>query len=190
MPTIVASIFSGLVVAGLVAYTVKYKALTDHALQRNRNGNYVMGLFTRNRILVYLSFSFSIVVFLYATFDSSLSVNDKIAVYLLGLFLIIFGVFMISFSVYDRIEYNEVEIKQYRMFRKHPQVIRWDELNHIKIQRIGPLVELYGSKDKVYIDFNNNGFIHLLYFMTDECYLSRDKSAMINEILKTLQKTD
>ncbi len=155
----------------LIIYTTTSKALRA-SLQTNEQGYHIIRLRTRNKGLAYISFSFSLAAFVYAAWDSESLYADLLLFYFLASFFLALGIFMVCVAVYDRIEYNQDQIKQFRIFRKEPKVITWNDVEKVACKPMGPLLEIYSATHKIFIDLNNNGIIPLLEFMqqklTDE----------------------
>lgn len=184
MTITIVSVICGLIVSSLVVFISKNKAFSNKAGLRNRNGYFVMRLKTNNKIIVYFCFSFSIIAFVYAIYDSIISSEYSLILLLLGILFIIIGTFTILTTLFDRIEYNDNEISQYRIFRKHPKTISWKNLNNINLHKAGPLLELNSLSEKIYIDCRNNGIGECLKFMEDKL---NDKSKMeLHRIINTL----
>jgi len=186
MTITIVSVICGLIVSSLVVFISKNKAFSDKAGEKNRNGYIVMRLKTNNKIIVYFCFCFSIIAFVYAIYDSIISSESSLIILLLGIFFVIIGTFIILTTLFDRIEYNDNEISQYRIFRKYPKTISWENLNNINFHKVGPLLELNSLSGKIYLDFRNNGIGECLKFMEDK--LNDKNKIELCRIINTFQR--
>ncbi len=100
----------------------------------------------------------------------------------MGLFFVLFGIFFLRYAAEERIEYDDREIRMYRVFRKAPQRIAWDTVEALTIHRTGPLMEIRGGDARIYVEFQNPGMPALLQFM--ESKTDGENQALVKELLE------
>lgn len=164
MTTSIASVICIMIAIALIAYLSTNKVFSNKAEQKNSKGYYIIRVGMVNKLNINYIFVGSIFVFWFAIGESS-TPNEALVILLLGIFFIILGLFLMIFMVSERIEYNDNEISQYRVFRKHPKTISWNDVINMKLQPVGFFLELYSSSKKIYVNLNCKGATELLRFI-------------------------
>jgi len=167
MMTSIASVICIIIAISLIVYLSTSKTFSNKSGQKNSKGYYIVRGGMVNKLIVNFIFVGSIFMFWFAIGESS-TPNDALVILLLGVFFIIIGLFLMIFMVSERIEYNDKEISQYKVFRKHHKTIQWNEAGGIKLNKMGILLEIQSSSEKIYVNLSSKGTVEMLDFIEDK----------------------
>jgi hypothetical protein len=153
----------------------------DYTSQTGVDGCHVMRKDSKFLVATGFCFTFGALVFAY-TLYAALS-QDPIGSELpvLGLCFAGFGSFLLQNYTADRIEYDDREIRQFKMFKVNPRTIRWDELRELKIRSVGPLLEIRGDGAVICADFHSRGIRALLEFIVPR--VQGENLALVRDLL-------
>ncbi len=160
VPTVLAALatlIGVLALIGMAALMIRHRGRAE--------GERVVRKGARNTAVAVMAALFGVWAIAYTVGDLAGSRTGEHAVALAGLFFPLIGLAMVYLGIFDRLTYDETGVTQFRALRKRPKAIRWSEVTAVKLERIGPLLEVRGGGTVLYVELQNDGVPQFLGFL-------------------------